>query len=613
MTESPSTPSPPPPGQSGPSGQSGHSGQQEQPGQTDQSGQAGPTGQAGQHGHHGHSGGSTLSEFRRLRRAKAGRVVGGVCAGLGRDLRIDPVILRVLVAVMIFFGGAGLLIYGAAWLLIPEEGDDPRSILERQLGRRPNGQPDNAVVIGGVVVLFLLIASVPWWGFSWHPAALLLLAGAGLYFLLRRSSGSQPGDGFGATPPGPPSGSGDGVQSWFGEQHPVNSPADSPAGAGGQRPTGPAGAPGAPVPSAAPAMGAASGVTAPAGPAGPMGPGGPSWPNGPAGDTGPGGPNGPGGPGRPYGPGGPNGPDGPGDPSGPGGPGGTGGLAMPEPSPTGSWRDFRPLPRDFWNQPDPLGLESEPSTGESQLPAQWTPPPPPAPRQRSRLFWVTSAFALIVLGAMALIDQAANVSVPAAGYVAAPLVVVGLGLIAGAWWGRSPGLVVTGVLLSLALVPTSVGDYVTDAGAGTFVHRPMSVSEIKPSYDYGAGQFTLDLRNVTFADEDTVKTSIDCGACEVQVLLPANVDTTVTADVALGDMQLFPRFGSEPDSPERPEVPDRPGPADQFDESGRPLGPEIDGVDDQLRTTDLGTDGPGGGKLNLNIDLGVGNLEVSRG
>ncbi|GAB3414962.1 PspC domain-containing protein [Flindersiella endophytica] len=597
MTESPSTPPPPPPDQgeqSGPSGQSGHSGQHDQ------------------RSHHGQSG-STLSEFRKLRRAKAGRVVGGVCAGLGRDLRIDPVILRVVVAVMIFFGGAGLLIYGAAWLLIPEEGDDARSILERQLGRRPNGQPDNAVVVGGVVVLFLLIASVPWWGFSWHPAALLLLAGAGLYFLLRRNAGSQPGDGFGATPPGPPSGSGDGVQSWFGEQYPatgpagagapatrpvqdrVNGPADSPAGAGGQRPAGPAGAPGAPVPSVSPAMGATSGVTAPLGPAGPGGSGQPGGPSGP---------------GSPQGSGRPNGPSGPASPAGPGSPGG---LAMPEPSPTGSWRDFRPLPRDFWNQPDPLGLESD-SPGEAHTPVQWTAPLPPVPRRRSRLFWVTSAFALIVLGAMALIDQAANVSFPAAGYVAAPLAVVGLGLIAGAWWGRSPGLVVSGVLLSLALVPTTVGEYVSEAGAGSVLYQPRSVSEIKPSYDYGAGQFTLDLRNVTFADEDTVKTAIDCGACDVQVLLPANVDTTLSADVALGDMQLFPQYVSEPDALKRPEMPERPDPRDQVvDESGRPIEPDLDGVDDQLRTTDLGVDGAGGGKLNLNVDLGVGNLEVSRG
>jgi phage shock protein PspC (stress-responsive transcriptional regulator) len=532
MTESPP---PPPP----------------QPDASEQSGTSGTSGASGASGTSGTSGGSTLSEFRRLRRARQGRVIGGVCAGLGRDLRIDPVVLRVLLAVMVFFGGAGLLIYGAAWLLIPEEGDDERSILERQLGRRPNGQPDKAVVIGGVVVLFLLIASVPWWGFSWHPAALLLLAGAGLYFLLRRSSGMPPGDGFGATPPGPPDGSTGGFESWIGEQQRMT----GPAGAGAQ---------GAPVP---------PGTPAPAGPARPTGPAGPAGPVGPL---------------------------------------------TPEPAGTGSWRDFRPLPADFWNQPDPLGLEADEASGQPSAPVSYVPTPPPAPRQpRSRLFWVTSAFALIALGVLALVDIGAP-TIPVSAYIAAPLVVIGLGLIAGAWWGRSPGLVVAGVLLSLALVPVSVGDYVTEAGSGSLSYVPASVQEIQRTYDYGAGKLVLDLRNVNFTDADAVTTSLDCGACEIQVLVPENVDVHVSADVALGDMQLFPSLEpveapSVGDEAVRPERPERPDSSTQFDEAGRPQGPELDGVDDQVSTTDLGADGPGGGKLNLNVDLGVGNLEVSRG
>src|SRR5690606_31329526 len=42
-----------------------------------------------------------LTELRRLRRARDGRVVAGVCAGLGRGLGVDPVVLRVLLAVMV--------------------------------------------------------------------------------------------------------------------------------------------------------------------------------------------------------------------------------------------------------------------------------------------------------------------------------------------------------------------------------------------------------------------------------------------------------------------------------------------------------------------------------
>ena len=49
-------------------------------------------------------------------------MVSGVAGGLGEYFGVDPVIFRVLFAVLSFFGGVGLLMYGLAWLLIPEPG-----------------------------------------------------------------------------------------------------------------------------------------------------------------------------------------------------------------------------------------------------------------------------------------------------------------------------------------------------------------------------------------------------------------------------------------------------------------------------------------------------------
>ena len=42
------------------------------------------------------------------------RYVAGVAGGLGRHFNIDPTILRVLLVVLDFFGGAGLVIYASA-------------------------------------------------------------------------------------------------------------------------------------------------------------------------------------------------------------------------------------------------------------------------------------------------------------------------------------------------------------------------------------------------------------------------------------------------------------------------------------------------------------------
>ena len=60
----------------------------------------------------------------RLRRSTTDRYFAGVAGGLGRHFDIDPTIIRVLLAVLTFFGGAGLLVYGAVWLFVPEDGQD---------------------------------------------------------------------------------------------------------------------------------------------------------------------------------------------------------------------------------------------------------------------------------------------------------------------------------------------------------------------------------------------------------------------------------------------------------------------------------------------------------
>ncbi|MFE7544191.1 PspC domain-containing protein [Streptomyces platensis] len=58
-----------------------------------------------------------------LRRSRRHKVIGGVCGGLGRQWDLDPVIFRVVLAVL-SVGGLGLIAYGFAWLLIPLDGED---------------------------------------------------------------------------------------------------------------------------------------------------------------------------------------------------------------------------------------------------------------------------------------------------------------------------------------------------------------------------------------------------------------------------------------------------------------------------------------------------------
>ncbi|WTW97015.1 PspC domain-containing protein [Streptomycetaceae bacterium NBC_01309] len=57
-----------------------------------------------------------------LHRPLHDRVVSGVCGGLGRHFGVDPVIFRVVFAVLALFGGLGVLLYGLGWLLMPADG-----------------------------------------------------------------------------------------------------------------------------------------------------------------------------------------------------------------------------------------------------------------------------------------------------------------------------------------------------------------------------------------------------------------------------------------------------------------------------------------------------------
>ena len=59
-----------------------------------------------------------------LRRPTSDRMIAGVAAGIADYLGADVTILRLVLAVLTFVGGAGVPIYLACWLLIPEEGSD---------------------------------------------------------------------------------------------------------------------------------------------------------------------------------------------------------------------------------------------------------------------------------------------------------------------------------------------------------------------------------------------------------------------------------------------------------------------------------------------------------
>lgn len=63
----------------------------------------------------------TNPDIKRLYRSNTDRILGGVCAGLGNYLKVDPVLIRLAWVVAFFAAGVGFLAYLIAWIIIPSD------------------------------------------------------------------------------------------------------------------------------------------------------------------------------------------------------------------------------------------------------------------------------------------------------------------------------------------------------------------------------------------------------------------------------------------------------------------------------------------------------------
>src|SRR4051812_26711595 len=123
-----------------------------------------------------------------LRRHRDGAVLGGVCAGLGQRLGLDPIVLRVVFIAATAAGGLGVVLYALLWAALPAEGE-PRAVSLR-VPRVPGGR-DSWSVAGGIAMLVLaLLLLFRQWGL-WVGDALVwpvVLAAAGGGLIWRQSA-----------------------------------------------------------------------------------------------------------------------------------------------------------------------------------------------------------------------------------------------------------------------------------------------------------------------------------------------------------------------------------------------------------------------------------------
>ncbi|MER5375771.1 PspC domain-containing protein [Streptomyces sp. NPDC002553] len=127
----------------------------------------------------------------RFRRDREHKLLAGVCAGLGRQCDMDPVIFRITLAVLSATGGIGLIFYGFAWLFVPYAGDDQNEVRKLLTGR-VDGQALAALLFAlvgcGVFLSMLNNGGV----LSFAALLSLLLAGAAYWSQHRDASDTDP-------------------------------------------------------------------------------------------------------------------------------------------------------------------------------------------------------------------------------------------------------------------------------------------------------------------------------------------------------------------------------------------------------------------------------------
>jgi phage shock protein PspC (stress-responsive transcriptional regulator) len=122
-----------------------------------------------------------IPQVKRLERTLSPRIIAGVCGGLGRYFGLSPAVFRLGLIVLTLLGGAGILVYLAAVLVIPEEGSD-QSFAERAFSeRRDRPWPLIGLGLAGVAIAVLLAQAAA--GAGW---VLVLIAGLIVLWMSRR-------------------------------------------------------------------------------------------------------------------------------------------------------------------------------------------------------------------------------------------------------------------------------------------------------------------------------------------------------------------------------------------------------------------------------------------
>lgn len=167
------------------------------------------------------------------------------------------------------------------------------------------------------------------------------------------------------------------------------------------------------------------------------------------------------------------------------------------------------------------------------------PPVRPKPKKARdpRLTILTLSIAALVCAGLAIWELSGH-RLDAEAYAVAVLAAVGLGLLVGSLFGNGRALIVVGILASLVLAFQTVGGI---HPVGQRVLMPKTAAEIVSDYDFGLGEVVLDLTAIDPAELENRTIDIGNGIGKTLVILPADLEVNITADVGAGGLDILGR------------------------------------------------------------------------
>jgi phage shock protein PspC (stress-responsive transcriptional regulator) len=257
---------------------------------------------------------------------------------------------------------------------------------------------------------------------------------------------------------------------------------------------------------------------------------------------------------------------------------------------------WTPQSRPWWEAGQPASTAPAPSAG-----------PAPAPARPARLGSAVVAVLLVAGGTLWLLTGLDVVTVSATGVLAGGLVVIGLALVVGAWWGRAYRLLPLGVVLAALLLVGELLDVPFGAGIGDRTRTVDTARELRETHELFAGDLTLDLTGAPLPETGAAEVEASVGIGDLHVVVPRDATVEVRATSRAGDL-VVPR-GESPASSRGSATTVPAGTPSTTDEARPARGSDDIGIDDTVTL-----DGPAGGpRLELDLSTGIGDIEVSHG